>query len=92
MGEAHARRFVAEGAKVVMTDISDEAGEKIAAELGENAVFIKADVTSLADGARRGRGRSDVRAVTVLINNAGILGPLAERSNWMKTPISRCAP
>jgi 3alpha(or 20beta)-hydroxysteroid dehydrogenase len=79
MGEAHARRFVAEGARVVMTDINDEQGEKIAAELGENAVFIKADVTSLADWQRVvAETEATFGPVTVLINNAGIIGPIAE--------------
>jgi 3alpha(or 20beta)-hydroxysteroid dehydrogenase len=79
MGEAHARRFVAEGASVVMTDINDELGEKIAAELGENARFIKADVTSLDDWRRVvAETEATFGAVTVLINNAGIIGPIAE--------------
>jgi 3alpha(or 20beta)-hydroxysteroid dehydrogenase len=79
MGEAHARRFVAEGASVVMTDINDEMGEKIAAELGENARFIKADVTSLADWRRVvAETEATFGPVTVLINNAGIIGPIAE--------------
>ncbi len=79
MGEAHARRFVAEGASVVMTDINDEMGEKIAAELGENARFIKADVTSLDDWRRVvAETEATFGPVTVLINNAGIIGPLSE--------------
>ncbi|MDQ1507546.1 MAG: 3alpha(or 20beta)-hydroxysteroid dehydrogenase [Actinomycetota bacterium] len=79
MGEAHARRFVAEGAQVVMTDINDVDGEKIAAELGENARFIKADVTSLADWRRVvAETEATFGPVTVLINNAGIIGPIAE--------------
>jgi len=79
MGEAHARRFVAEGASVVMTDINDEMGEKIAAELGENARFIKADVTSLDDWRRVvAETEATFGPITVLINNAGIIGPLAE--------------
>jgi 3alpha(or 20beta)-hydroxysteroid dehydrogenase len=79
MGEAHARRFVAEGAQVVMTDINDVGGEKIAAELGENARFIKADVTSLADWRRVvAETEATFGPVTVLINNAGIIGPIAE--------------
>jgi 3alpha(or 20beta)-hydroxysteroid dehydrogenase len=52
MGEAHARRFVAEGARVVMTDLLDDRGEAIASELGEIARFIKADVSSLEDWGR----------------------------------------
>lgn len=79
MGEAHARRFVAEGAKVVMTDINDERGEKIAAELGENAVFIKADAASLADWRTVvAETEATFGPVSVLINNAGIIGPIAE--------------
>jgi len=79
MGEAHARRFVAEGAQVVMVDINEERGEEIAAELGDSARFIKADVTSLADWRRVVEETEQTfGAVTVLINNAGIIGPIAE--------------
>jgi 3alpha(or 20beta)-hydroxysteroid dehydrogenase len=79
MGEAHARRFVAEGARVVLTDLNDERGEAIASELGENARFIKADVTSLEDWDRvLAEAESTFGPVTVLINNAGIIGPIAE--------------
>jgi 3alpha(or 20beta)-hydroxysteroid dehydrogenase len=78
MGEAHARRFVAEGAKVVMTDVNDD-GAKIATELGENARFINADVTSLADWQRVvEETEATFGPVTVLVNNAGIIGPIAE--------------
>ncbi len=79
MGEAHARRFVAEGAKVLMVDINGEAGEYIAGELGSNAHFVRADVTSLsewtrvADEANRQFGRIDI-----LVNNAGIIGPVSD--------------
>jgi 3alpha(or 20beta)-hydroxysteroid dehydrogenase len=78
MGEAHARRFVSEGASVVMADINSERGERIASELGENALFIKADVTSMDDW-RRVVEESEKRfgPVSVLINNAGIIGPIA---------------
>ena len=37
MGESHARKFIAEGAKVVITDLNDELGQALAQELGENA-------------------------------------------------------
>lgn len=79
MGEAHARRFVAEGAKVVMTDINDERGEKIAAELGDDARFVRADAASLADWRRVvTETEATFGLVTVLVNNAGIIGPIAE--------------
>ena len=40
MGAAHARLFVAEGAKVVIGDILDAEGAALAAELGANARYI----------------------------------------------------
>src|SRR5260370_41010858 len=46
LGEAQARLFVAEGAKVVMTDIQ-ESGARIAAELGK-AVFLHHDISDEA--------------------------------------------
>lgn len=45
MGSSHARRFAAEGANTVVTDIREERGRAIAAELGERAHFIRLDVT-----------------------------------------------
>jgi 3alpha(or 20beta)-hydroxysteroid dehydrogenase len=79
MGEAHARRYVAEGAKVAMVDINEERGRQIASELGDNALFIKADVTSPADWRRVvDETETAFGPVTVLINNAGIIGPIAE--------------
>jgi len=63
--------LVAEGARVVLTDIDDEAGRKTAAEIG--AEFVHQDVseedmwTVLVDGVMERYGRLDV-----LVNNAGI--------------------
>ena len=37
MGAAHAKLFVEEGAKVVLTDLNEEKGLAFAAELGENS-------------------------------------------------------
>ena len=74
-GEAEARRFVAEGAKVLLTDVLDDEGEAVAADLGEPAAYRHLDVTV---GGRVGAPRSqDCEArfgpVTILVNNAGIL-------------------
>lgn len=73
-GEAEARRFVAEGAKVLLTDVLDEQGEAVAAELGAAAAYRHLDVTSedewiaaVADAEAR------FGPLTVLVNNAGIL-------------------
>ncbi|GAB4516984.1 MAG: 3-hydroxyacyl-CoA dehydrogenase [Anaerolineae bacterium] len=46
LGEATARRLVEQGAKVVILDRDGEKAEALTAELGENARFAEADVTS----------------------------------------------
>ncbi|MGA9521715.1 MAG: glucose 1-dehydrogenase [Myxococcaceae bacterium] len=78
MGESHARRFVAEGAKVALTDLNEERGKKIAGELGKNALFLRHDVASLSDWQRvLKETEAAFGPVTILVNNAGMLGPLA---------------
>lgn len=74
-GAATARRFVAEGAKVVLGDIQEEAGAAVAEELGDAAIFLPCNVTDeshiarLVDTAVEKFGRLDV-----MFNNAGIVG------------------
>ncbi len=46
LGEATVIELVKHGAKVAIVDIDSVRGEKLAADLGANAIFIKADVTS----------------------------------------------
>lgn len=76
MGSAHARRFVAEGAKVVLTDMNETAGKALADELGSNALFLQHDVTDAKDWARIvSKTEAVFGAPTILVNNAGILGP-----------------
>jgi 3alpha(or 20beta)-hydroxysteroid dehydrogenase len=76
MGEAHARGFVAEGAKVIMTDLNADAGTRIAQQLGPNAHFVKHDVSSEAGWAEVvAEAQRRYGNVTVLVNNAGIVGP-----------------
>ena len=81
MGASHARGFVAEGAKVIMTDVNVKAGTALAAELGPNAHFIEHDVTS-HDGWRRvvADGEAKFGLINVLVNNAGVLGPLGTKT------------
>jgi NAD(P)-dependent dehydrogenase (short-subunit alcohol dehydrogenase family) len=47
IGAATARRFVSEGARVVIADVNDEAGTAVARGLGSAAAFRHTDVTSL---------------------------------------------
>jgi 3alpha(or 20beta)-hydroxysteroid dehydrogenase len=45
-GEAEARLFVAEGARVTICDIREDEGRTLAGELGDRASFHPLDVTS----------------------------------------------
>lgn len=73
MGASHARKFVEEGAKVVITDLNENAGAELAKELGDNAIFIKHDVTKYDDWNKVVSETEDkFGPVTGLINNAGI--------------------
>jgi 3alpha(or 20beta)-hydroxysteroid dehydrogenase len=78
MGMAHARAFVAHGAKVILGDLNEQGGKALASELGPNAVFVKQDVARAEDWqAVLREGEKRFGAVNVLVNNAGILGKLA---------------
>jgi NAD(P)-dependent dehydrogenase (short-subunit alcohol dehydrogenase family) len=69
LGNAMVRRFVAEGAAVIIADIDDANGQALAAELGQQASFVHLDVAKEEDWLRAlGGGAS----IDVLINNAGI--------------------
>ncbi|MGY0694115.1 glucose 1-dehydrogenase [Virgibacillus sp. FSP13] len=73
MGASHARLFVREGAKVMIADILKEEGQALAAELGENAKFIKLDVTKEANWEEVVTAtEKEFGPVNVLVNNAGI--------------------
>jgi 3alpha(or 20beta)-hydroxysteroid dehydrogenase len=73
-GEAEARRFVAEGARVLLTDVLDAEGEAVAASLGESAAYLHLDVTSEeAWIAAVAAAEERFGPVSVLVNNAGIL-------------------
>lgn len=50
LGAASARRLVEAGAQVVLADVNADAGQAMAAELGEAARFVACDVTSEEDG------------------------------------------
>jgi NAD(P)-dependent dehydrogenase (short-subunit alcohol dehydrogenase family) len=72
IGAATARAFAAEGANVVLLDISD-AGAALAAELGRVAKFIKCDVSiAAAVQAAMDTAAQTFGGIDILVNNAGI--------------------
>ena len=73
MGELHAKKAIAEGAKVVITDINDELGQKTANSLGDDVLFIKHDVSKEADWNHVIQEVINKwNRIDVLVNNAGI--------------------
>ena len=74
-GANEARRFVAEGARVVVTDL-DENGQAVADGLGDSARFVRHDVANEDDWknviavAEEAFGKIDI-----LVNNAGVFKP-----------------
>ena len=86
MGECEARLFVSEGAKVVLGDVLEEQGRKVAEEIarqGGNAIFVRLDVTVEADWQRAVEtAERTYGKLQILVNNAGIvrMGPLDETS------------
>jgi len=73
-GEAVARLFVAEGARVLLTDVLDEAGEKVAAGLGAGAAYQRLDVRREEEwSAAVATAEERLGPIDILVNNAAIL-------------------
>ncbi len=72
-GAGMARKFIAEGARVMLADIDGDAAEHLSAELGPAAIACQVDVSQaddmrrLSEAAMQSLGRIDI-----LINNAGV--------------------
>ena len=74
IGEGIVRRFVEEGARVVIADVLEAEGRALAAELGDVTVFERLDVTSRAEWDRViAATETHFGKVDSLVNNAGIL-------------------
>ncbi|MFT6368171.1 MAG: 3alpha(or 20beta)-hydroxysteroid dehydrogenase [Halioglobus sp.] len=73
MGEATVRMLVEQGAKVLIGDLLDEAGEALAAELGDAAVYQHMDVTQKMDWESAVITAQRLGPLNVLVNNAAII-------------------
>jgi NAD(P)-dependent dehydrogenase (short-subunit alcohol dehydrogenase family) len=82
IGAATVRRFVREGARVLIVDLQDALGESLAEELGAATLYQHADVSREADvQAAVDRGVDEFGRLDVCFNNAGfggVAGPIAE--------------
>lgn len=91
IGEGTARRFIAEGASVIIADLQRAPGLALAAELGPAARFIETDVSSEADiAAAVDLAVSEFGKLDVMFNNAGIVGAIGRIAEtpveaWDKT-------
>lgn len=70
IGEASARQLAATGAYVVIADLQEDAGTKIAAELG--GTFVKCDVSNESDAAAAVAAACARAPLRALVNSAGL--------------------
>ena len=77
IGEAYARGLAAEGARVVIADVNDEAGEKTAADI-DGATYVRCDVSDPASAeAMAAQVVEELGGIDLLVNNAAIYGDMA---------------
>jgi len=70
-GEAIAKRFVSEGCKVIITDINDDNGNRVAGTM-EGMIYVRADVCKADDWkALLEKAWVEFGRVDILVNNAG---------------------
>ncbi len=71
IGEAIARRLAESGARVTLAARSKERVERIASEIGSNAVPLELDITG-SDLRDKIKALIDQQAIDILVNNAGV--------------------
>src|SRR4051794_30630224 len=81
IGEAYARALAAEGANVVVADLTEEQGEKVAAEItaaeGGEAHFVQVDISDPASTIAMAEATVErFGGIDLLVNNAAIYGDM----------------
>lgn len=86
IGKATAELFAREGAKVIVSDISEKNGQSAVDDIKKNggeAFFIKADSSKPEDNEALVKGTIDkYGGLDIAVNNAGIGGPLGETGTY----------
>lgn len=78
IGKAIVELFVREGAKVVIADLNEKAGNELVALLGANTCFVKADASSPVDNeALVEKTLVHFGKLDIAVNNAGVGGASA---------------
>lgn len=72
-GEAEARLFVAEGAKVVIGDVLEEEGRAVAKDIGADCTFVAMDVRKPESWKAAIESAAGYGGVSVLVNNAAVM-------------------
>ena len=76
IGETYAKSFSEEGENVVIAELNEENGERVASEISQGAgkaIFVKTDVSSEQDAAAvANAAKEEFGGVDVLVNNAAI--------------------
>ncbi len=84
IGAGTTRRFIDEGAKVLIADLDEDRGSQLAAEFGDDAAFLRTDVSKEEDVAAMIAEATDLWGrLDCLFNNAGFggaLGPISSTS------------
>ncbi|MBM4383346.1 MAG: SDR family oxidoreductase [Deltaproteobacteria bacterium] len=75
IGEAYARGLAAQGTRVVIADINKDGAERVAREIGANALAIEVDVASPeSTRAMAERAAAHFGGIDFLVNNAALFG------------------
>lgn len=86
IGEACAKRFAAEGAKVVVTDVNAAGVDRVAGEVGTvgftTDITVEANVQALAEFARNNFGEIDIWFSNAGVNGKSQRGVIPENFEW----------